>query len=309
MKYDRILFPIEFSDDCRAITNQVERLADQFNSRVTLLHVCHTPAACFGATEAYFTYVDTWTSFIDDSKQHLDKFQINLPRERVDRVLLQEGDLGPEIVKWADANETDLIVMGTHGCGTIRGLLLGSIAAKVLSDVTCPVWICPSSHIRDKKRTDSRTVICAVEFTEEATALLHFANDWSQRSGANVIVVHSVPEAETRPNKYFDTELHDFLVSQAREHLTHLQADAGTNFPFELSTGGITSAIAEAVREQDADLVIIGRGKCQDFLGRLRTHAYDIIRGVPCPVLSYSCRQENEIKALVNALGQKATMG
>jgi nucleotide-binding universal stress UspA family protein len=36
----------------------------------------------------------------------------------------------------------------------------------------------------------------------------------------------------------------------------------------------------------NADLVVIGRGKLQEALGRLRTNAYAIIRQSPCPVVS-----------------------
>jgi len=33
-------------------------------------------------------------------------------------------------------------------------------------------------------------------------------------------------------------------------------------------------------------LIVIGRGVLQGTLGRLRTHAYGIIRNAPCPVIS-----------------------
>jgi len=41
----------------------------------------------------------------------------------------------------------------------------------------------------------------------------------------------------------------------------------------------------EAVRI-NADLVIIGRGTIARPFGRLRTHAFGIVQGSPCPVLS-----------------------
>jgi hypothetical protein len=41
-----------------------------------------------------------------------------------------------------------------------------------------------------------------------------------------------------------------------------------------------------AAEHHEADLVIIGRGKLLSTFGRLRTHAYAIIRDSPCPVLS-----------------------
>jgi len=44
-----------------------------------------------------------------------------------------------EIVRVAEAITADLIVMGTHGRTGLRGLLMGSVAAQVVSKAPCPV--------------------------------------------------------------------------------------------------------------------------------------------------------------------------
>jgi hypothetical protein len=44
--------------------------------------------------------------------------------------------------------------------------------------------------------------------------------------------------------------------------------------------------VAAAAREDQAGLVLTGRGTLAHFAGRLRTHVYAIIRDAPCPVLS-----------------------
>jgi nucleotide-binding universal stress UspA family protein len=46
---------------------------------------------------------------------------------------------------------------------------------------------------------------------------------------------------------------------------------------------GYVKAIAD---ETYADLVVIGRSPDTGVLGRLRTHAYALIRESPCPVIS-----------------------
>ena len=45
----------------------------------------------------------------------------------------------PEILRYAGANDIDLIVMGTHGRGGVSHMLLGSIAEKVVRRAPCPV--------------------------------------------------------------------------------------------------------------------------------------------------------------------------
>jgi hypothetical protein len=51
-----------------------------------------------------------------------------------------EGDPASIITEYAARNRVDLIMMPTHGYGTFRSLLLGSVTAKVLHDAECPVW-------------------------------------------------------------------------------------------------------------------------------------------------------------------------
>lgn len=51
------------------------------------------------------------------------------------------GDPSEAIVREADKGRFDLIVMGTHGHGAIKGLFVGSVASKVLAQTTRPVTL------------------------------------------------------------------------------------------------------------------------------------------------------------------------
>jgi nucleotide-binding universal stress UspA family protein len=44
--------------------------------------------------------------------------------------------------------------------------------------------------------------------------------------------------------------------------------------------------VAAVAEEDQADLVLIGRGTLPRFAGRLRSNVYAIVRDSPCPVLS-----------------------
>jgi nucleotide-binding universal stress UspA family protein len=105
-------------------------------------------------------------------------------------------------------------------------------------------------------------------------------------SNAKVVVVHAVPGTDVRPEKYFDQPFENFLKEYADKELHRLQQEAGTAFPVYLQAGNISKVVREAALESDANLVLIGRGVARHFAGRLRTHAWSIIRDSPCPVLS-----------------------
>jgi nucleotide-binding universal stress UspA family protein len=50
-----------------------------------------------------------------------------------------EGSPSREIVRYAEAQDCDLVVMGTHGRGGIDRLLLGSVAERVVRASEVPV--------------------------------------------------------------------------------------------------------------------------------------------------------------------------
>ena len=55
--------------------------------------------------------------------------------------LVWTGDPGESIVSAAEAEGVDLVVVGTHGRGTIGRFLLGSVSDHVVRNAPCPVLV------------------------------------------------------------------------------------------------------------------------------------------------------------------------
>jgi nucleotide-binding universal stress UspA family protein len=53
----------------------------------------------------------------------------------------REGDPTEEIIRAAAARKVDMIVVGSRGLGRLGGLLLGSVAQKVVTHAPCPVLV------------------------------------------------------------------------------------------------------------------------------------------------------------------------
>lgn len=49
------------------------------------------------------------------------------------------GPAGPTISKFADAGKFELVVMGSHGNGSLGNLVMGSVATQVLANCQAPV--------------------------------------------------------------------------------------------------------------------------------------------------------------------------
>ena len=54
------------------------------------------------------------------------------------------GQPDTEVVRFAQEHAADLIVMGTHGYGAVKRLLLGSVTDRVVRQAHCPVLVVPA---------------------------------------------------------------------------------------------------------------------------------------------------------------------
>lgn len=139
----RITYASDFSPASRAAFSQAMRLAKATGGQLTILHVLSTPASLFIAG----TYVtqDTWDLIEADVRARATQEMDALLKEAVDAGVhasaqfIDGGIAADEIVHAAEADKTDILVLGTHGRTGVMKVLLGSVAARVVATATCPV--------------------------------------------------------------------------------------------------------------------------------------------------------------------------
>lgn len=56
-------------------------------------------------------------------------------------VEVREGGVVPEILRFLKANRPDLVIVGSRGQSTFRGLLLGSVSEAVIHHAACKVMV------------------------------------------------------------------------------------------------------------------------------------------------------------------------
>ena len=139
----RITYASDFSQASRAAFSQALRLAKATGGELTILHVLPSPASMFVAG-GYVTQ-ETWELIESDLRSHAGQQMDALVKEAVDtgvRATPQFADGGipsEEIVRVAEQNKTDVLVLGTHGRSGVMKMLLGSVAARVVATASCPV--------------------------------------------------------------------------------------------------------------------------------------------------------------------------
>ena len=288
MKYERILFPVDFSDRCRTVAPFVSAIAKRDGASVMLANFIEIPALWYGAVEAPCLPELALPHWTEESERTLTFFADEFFRGLQTEIVVAEGDPGSCIVELARTSATDLIMLPTRGGGRFRAALLGSVTAKVLHDAECPVWT--AAHAESPSYPPAmewRNVVCAIDTTPEALRLIRYAGDLASSYKARIHLIHALPPLmETRPEKYFDREFEVFLKNAACEAIQAMQREAGTNFRLCIEAGKTSAVVAAAAEDNEADVVLIGRGALPHFVGRLRTNIYAIVRDAPCPVLS-----------------------
>ena len=195
------------------------------------------------------------------------------------------GDPAEKIAEFTRDNRVDLVMLPTHGHGLFRSLLLGSITAKVLHDVHCPVWT--AAHASKQHAQEApRKILCALDGSDKSLALVQWAADFSRQVGASLQLLHVVRTISDWLSLESEQGLQEELRAESRTRIEAMLKSGGWDLPLRVAVGEIVNTITEEARQEGADLIVLGRGAMHETLGRLRTHAHGIIQRSPCPVLS-----------------------
>lgn len=147
LPFKKIFCPTDFSDPSLEALAAAVEMASHFNSELYLLHVVAPvprptwTTQFYPAPEAYAVeFADYEQSLRESAERKLTEI---LEKEAGSRLqthaLVGEGDAASEIVRLAEREQADLIMIATHGLTGWRHLIHGSVTERVLRLSTCPV--------------------------------------------------------------------------------------------------------------------------------------------------------------------------
>ena len=148
IQIQKILLPTDFSQYSATAARYACELATKFDAELHLLHTLEIhPVATpdFGMGLALPRY-------INESKTEAEKQLAGVldPKWSAGRTVIQavvEGSPIVEIVRYARAQEIDLIVLATHGRTGLVYVRMGSVAESVVRTAPCPVLtVRPEGH-------------------------------------------------------------------------------------------------------------------------------------------------------------------
>jgi nucleotide-binding universal stress UspA family protein len=266
----KILFPVDFSDRCTEAGRMAETFSGHFQAQLTLLYVLEP-----------FAYNDIPVDATAASERRLAEYlSEELKQFDVRRVML-EGNPASQIIEYARTNHIDLIMLPTHGYGSFRRMILGSVTSNILRDAVCPVWT--GVHMEQVPKLEDiafRKVVCAIDLGKQSCLALHWASRFASEFGADLEIVHVLPG----PGEHLTFQQDS--TEEAIGKVKALQASVGCAGHISVIADEVPAAVCRHASLERADLLVIGRSVHDGVLGRLRTNAYSIIRQSPCPVVS-----------------------
>jgi nucleotide-binding universal stress UspA family protein len=128
-------------------TKAAQYLADHFGVlkgklELQLLHVTHPVPRAVGVGKLgdgkgliSSFYADEGVAALAPAEEILKKAKLAFTYTH------EVGDVGKNVRAFTEKNQIDLLVMGSHGHGALKSLLMGSTATKVLASCKVPVLV------------------------------------------------------------------------------------------------------------------------------------------------------------------------
>jgi nucleotide-binding universal stress UspA family protein len=202
------------------------------------------------------------------------------------KVVVQEGDLWPAIEELIEKYHLDLLVVGTHGAGAVRKILIGSGAEAIFRKAKVPVLtVGPSTGNEPMYELEFKNILFATDFGRSAEREAEYAFSLAQEHCSRLRLVHVFPHSEAHGKELLTVEK-ESAVAQLRE-LVPRKTELHCKLDFEAALGEPVAQILRIAAETQTNLIVMGAKKRETLAGNVpHTKAYRVVCGAHCPVLT-----------------------
>jgi len=140
MEVKKILFPTDFSEGALNALPYAVDLAKSYGAKLSMLHVMYDISTSSGLYIPHISVDEMYKEMEASARKELERFGFDLRAGIKDvEFTVLRGVPYEEILKFAEKNAVDLIVIGTQGRKGLDRVLFGSTAERVVRNATCPV--------------------------------------------------------------------------------------------------------------------------------------------------------------------------
>jgi nucleotide-binding universal stress UspA family protein len=135
----RILVAVDFSDESSLARDWAIMLAKtQPGASITLCHVLNQTMSPVGPDAMVFVQSDQEERM---AKARMEEWKQHIPSEIPARVIVTQGPPASEIIRVAEKERSQLILLTTHGRRGLSRVLHGSVSEEVVRTASCPVLV------------------------------------------------------------------------------------------------------------------------------------------------------------------------
>jgi nucleotide-binding universal stress UspA family protein len=270
----RVLFATDFSDRAAAALPYALSLARKPGGMLVVAHV--VPLGPLPAGFPARAWLAAGAQGVREAKALMEQLEGQLGDVEHCSVV-RSGDVCAEIAATVQSENTDVMVVGTHGRTGIGKVVFGSVAERLFRHARCPVLtIGPKVRVEPDGLQEPHSILYPTDFSQGSQAALAHAVSLAQESGARLYLLHVTgPQA--------DADRH-FLEGRLRALLPPEMVFACEPKAL-VQVGSPAQVILDVAKELAVDLIVIGPKRRSGMPGTMAT-AYRVVTQATCPVLT-----------------------
>lgn len=143
MMLSKILVAVDGSEASKRAFEYASFLAEKCNTSLLIVNIADIFERVGSSSKKLEEIAKKIEEGEIDNKAILRKFELQAKEHGIKDVITikQRGNIAEEILKIADKEKIDMIVLGSRGLGTAKEFLLGGVSHKVVHHAKCPVTV------------------------------------------------------------------------------------------------------------------------------------------------------------------------
>lgn len=296
LKIKKILFPTDFSRCADQAMQHALYLSLKYQAELHMLHAVTLHGLENRKEIENYQNIEKAYELFEKSSHDQMKNSIEMHKAEklpIKKVLERGISPAPVILEYAEKNDIDLIIMGTHGRRGLGHMFLGSVAEEIVRMATCPVLT-----IREQKEPipaeSLKNILVPLDFSGDSKLVIKYAIPLAESYQAKLQLLHVV-EQVIHPSYYTTgkTSIFDFnpdIIKKSKQIMQkYLDELKGQNIKseFHVIEGRATRDIIKFVENHEIDMIVIpthGLTGIEHLL--IGSVAEKVVRMAPCKVLT-----------------------
>jgi len=295
VSFKNILLATDFSDASEKALNYAMAIARLHGSKIYLVHVLPPDS-----TSVIPPPPSDWVRHEAEREMETLASRSEL-KQIAHETLLRTGSVWKVLSALIHQQNIELVVLGTHGRGGLKKLVLGSVAEEVVRRVGCPViTVGPLIDTRLSTAGELHRILFATDFHPASAKALEYALLLANQFQAKLILLHVMPPAAL-PGPglifYHEEAINEWQTrvtastTQKLEKLLPVRVKLWSEPEYVVGFDFVAEGILKVADERRADLIVMGANRplsAKVSAHALKAASYEVICHSKCAVLTVS---------------------